>query len=318
MVERLPFKQGVVGSIPTRPNNLQPAPILGTRRGHYTKPKAQEPKSRGARRSRDDFSEGTRVTLGHRAGWRCSYPGCTRTMTGPHTEPNTAIKMGEAAHITAAAKGGPRYDDTLTPEQRRSPENGIFMCPHDAALVDKDDSVFTVDELRKWKADAEAAQSALLRSPTALPDPATQQQHLNQFTGTSVVVDGKTIHLVWDGPVQNLRSDPTRTVFPPELKAIHDGLCKYDSGLKVQPWWHNDPGRVVWEVDAEHRAWRRMLRSPAPLVEGKVLRVTGRQGGCLDRCPECGLNSQGGSFCTACQKRLNRDVVRFRVPGADD
>jgi hypothetical protein len=36
--------------------------------------------------------------------------------------------VGEAAHISAAAPGGKRYDSSLTPEERRAPSNGIWLC----------------------------------------------------------------------------------------------------------------------------------------------------------------------------------------------
>jgi hypothetical protein len=38
------------------------------------------------------------------------------------------IDIGVAAHITAAAPNGPRYDPSLTSAQRRRHLNGIWLC----------------------------------------------------------------------------------------------------------------------------------------------------------------------------------------------
>jgi hypothetical protein len=61
-----------------------------------------------------------------------------------------------AAHITAASPGGPRYDPSLTPEARSGADNGIWLCHNHGKLVDNDRKRFTVEVLRRWKADAEA------------------------------------------------------------------------------------------------------------------------------------------------------------------
>jgi hypothetical protein len=71
--------------------------------------------------------------------------------SGPQEDPTKAINIGVAAHITAASSGGARYDDSLTPEQRRDARNGIWLCQNCAKLVDNDEIQFSVDYLRAWK-----------------------------------------------------------------------------------------------------------------------------------------------------------------------
>ncbi len=63
--------------------------------------------------------------------------------------------VGTAAHICAAAPDGPRYDRNQTPEQRGSPDNGIWMCRDHGAAIDSKDAQYTVELLRVWKAQAE-------------------------------------------------------------------------------------------------------------------------------------------------------------------
>ena len=65
------------------------------------------------------------------------------------------VNVGVAAHITAAAAGGARYDASLSPEDRSAQANGIWLCQTCATLIDADENRFTVDLLRQWKRDAE-------------------------------------------------------------------------------------------------------------------------------------------------------------------
>ncbi len=63
--------------------------------------------------------------------------------------------MGVAAHITAASPGGPRYDSTLTPAQRKSGKNGIWLCQYCAKLIDNDAALFPKELILRWKGEAE-------------------------------------------------------------------------------------------------------------------------------------------------------------------
>ncbi|HGD7333252.1 TPA: hypothetical protein ACI7A4_003090 [Escherichia coli] len=114
--------------------------------------------------NRDDFSPSVKRTLAERVGWKCSYPGCNQTTVGPDSsDTNSRINNGIAAHITAAAPGGPRYDPSLTPEQRSSIDNGIWMCRSHGALIDSDYTIYSVEQLKNWKQLAETQQSLLLQ-----------------------------------------------------------------------------------------------------------------------------------------------------------
>ena len=93
--------------------------------------------------------------MAHRAGYRCSKPDCGIPTRGAASDGDRTINVGFAAHIAAASPGGPRYDRTLTTEQRRHHRNGIWLCGTHGKLIDSDESHFTVEELLKWKRLAE-------------------------------------------------------------------------------------------------------------------------------------------------------------------
>jgi hypothetical protein len=122
------------------------------------------------RRSRDDFRKKTINTLAKRVAYRCSNPGCRIPTIGPEQGGDGAVVVGVAAHITAAAKGGPRYDPSLTSEQRRHQSNGIWLCEIHGKQVDADEQHFTVETLRAWKTGAESeAADAITRLQAPRP-----------------------------------------------------------------------------------------------------------------------------------------------------
>ena len=104
---------------------------------------------------RDEFSKKVKDTLARRVAYLCSNPSCRKRTCGPAEDENKFCSIGEAAHITAASKGGPRYDYSLTPEERSSINNGIWLCKNCARLIDIDEEVYPVDLLRSWKDEAE-------------------------------------------------------------------------------------------------------------------------------------------------------------------
>jgi hypothetical protein len=103
----------------------------------------------------DDFTLKTKRLLAHRVGHRCSNPECRAATSGPGLEADKPVTAGDAAHITAASPIGPRYDPSLSSDQRRSYDNGIWLCVNHARIVDQDDSRHTIELLRRWKSQAE-------------------------------------------------------------------------------------------------------------------------------------------------------------------
>jgi hypothetical protein len=113
---------------------------------------------------RDEFPLGVRRAVANRVGQHCSNPGCRKLTSGPSADPSRAVNMGRAAHITAAAKGGPRFDLLLTTQERCSIDNAIWLCVGCASLIDADDKCYTTALLHEWKQRAEDAAAQALRA----------------------------------------------------------------------------------------------------------------------------------------------------------
>lgn len=124
---------------------------------------------------RDDFSAATKRQLAGQVGWLCSNPKCRRLTVAARQGQEGLTSIGVAAHIAAAApgRGGARYDATQTAEERKSIENGIWLCAADAKIIDDDPRTYTVERLQEWKADAKHAAFLAMSEPTAQgPGPA--------------------------------------------------------------------------------------------------------------------------------------------------
>jgi hypothetical protein len=117
--------------------------------------------------NRDEFSEKTKRAVAARAGWRCSLAECQKLTVGPSEESSDTItNIGEAAHICGAApgRGSPRYVASMTPEERASIDNAIWLCRDHAALIDRDEVTYPAEKLREMKREHEAACARAVRT----------------------------------------------------------------------------------------------------------------------------------------------------------
>ncbi len=105
--------------------------------------------------SRDDFTQSTINILRERVAYKCSNPDCRIVTSGPSTDKDKVNRIGEAAHISAAAKGGPRYDANMTSDERKAIDNGIWLCSNCADMTDKDWKRYPIELLHQWKENAE-------------------------------------------------------------------------------------------------------------------------------------------------------------------
>ncbi|MBR1633631.1 MAG: HNH endonuclease [Lachnospiraceae bacterium] len=100
---------------------------------------------------RDDFPKKIKELLANRVGCKCSNPSCRKSTRGAAVEKTDFINIGVASHITAASEDGPRYDENMTAEERKSFENGIWLCQSCSKLIDSDVKRYTIDTLKTWK-----------------------------------------------------------------------------------------------------------------------------------------------------------------------
>ena len=130
--------------------------------------------------NRNNFSKKVKQKLADQAGNCCSFDNCNRPTSGPTKDGTGVHNGGDAAHISAAAVGGRRYDLNMTPEQRRSASNGIWLCTFHHRIIDGPDDTYTSEELHRMKRArlntasqellyGKLAKETLANQPTGLP-----------------------------------------------------------------------------------------------------------------------------------------------------
>ncbi|EAR11838.1 hypothetical protein PI23P_10912 [Polaribacter irgensii 23-P] len=113
---------------------------------------------------RDDFTTKTKDIMAKRVGFTCSNPECQMLTVGPNSDENKNTSIGVAAHITAASKKGPRYDENLSSKERQGITNGVWLCQSCSVLIDRDTGKFSIELLKKWRDNAEKKASERLNT----------------------------------------------------------------------------------------------------------------------------------------------------------
>ena len=174
---------------------------------------------------RDDFAIRTKEWIAKRAGYVCSNPECGCATVGAAKGDDSFANVGVAAHITAAAPGGPRYDPALTPEQRQDQSNGIWLCQNHAHLIDSDTTYFSVEKLRQWKREAESRSASQIFASSR-----------RQVADTAVLALEATVQAL----VDRLGLPPQDDIESVTERAIASGLADL-AAFRRAPGWPQHP-----------------------------------------------------------------------------
>lgn len=80
------------------------------------------------------------------SGNKCAFSNCTTELV--HERNNL---IAQICHIEADKPGGARYNHHSSGEERRSAENLIILCPNHHALIDNDETTYTIELLKEMK-----------------------------------------------------------------------------------------------------------------------------------------------------------------------
>jgi hypothetical protein len=157
--------------------------------------------------SRDNFSAKVLETLYKRVAGGCSNPMCGRPTSGPNTDPAKWVNIGVAAHITAASKGGPRYNESLTSDERMAAENGIWLCQWCSKLIDSDVDKYPAPVLVQWKKEKEAELEGKLNGGVPVGLALQVSELIPIYRGADVVLEsGERVPRCYLKPIN---ADPT-------------------------------------------------------------------------------------------------------------
>ena len=83
------------------------------------------------------------------SGNKCSKPGCSR----PVIAEDGITVVGKICHIEAASEKGPRYNEDMSDDDRRSYDNLILLCDEHHSIIDnkRNELKFTKETILDWK-----------------------------------------------------------------------------------------------------------------------------------------------------------------------
>jgi hypothetical protein len=84
-----------------------------------------------------------------KSGNLCAYPGCNKLMMN-----SAGVFVGQICHIEAAEASGPRFNPSMSNEERRSFANLMIMC-YDHHQITNNTRTYPVERLKQYKADHE-------------------------------------------------------------------------------------------------------------------------------------------------------------------
>ena len=100
------------------------------------------------------------------SGNECAEPNCQKKLIA---EDGISI-TSKICHIAAASSNGPRYDSSMTDNERREFDNLILLCDEHHVIIDNEynEEIYTVELLKEWKSKHENKISELLMAKNPL------------------------------------------------------------------------------------------------------------------------------------------------------
>jgi hypothetical protein len=139
--------------------------------------------------SENRFKQSIVNTLAKRAAMHCSNPDCQAITSGPTEEPLGSINVGEAAHIFGANPGSARFDPSMTPAERATITNAIWLCSTCHKIIDDDPQKYPAGLLFEWQREHEREMAALVGKSGALARKRYQERYLERFGRLSYLAE---------------------------------------------------------------------------------------------------------------------------------
>lgn len=102
------------------------------------------------------YNNRTLKVLWGRSAGRCAMPECRVELLVDDSEHDPVVVIGDVAHLIAASDEGPRGNKSKSIGKRDEYENLILLCKNCHAKIDGHNKKYTVDVIKKIKADHEA------------------------------------------------------------------------------------------------------------------------------------------------------------------
>lgn len=231
-----------------------------------------------------------RKILWGRSGNRCSFPGCNLELDIASEGKHTVI--GEECHIEAQSPGGPRYNPDLSDVDGH--ENLILLCPSHHKIIDSNPEEYTVEKLKKMKADHENRVSGLLSSDRKHIDSnmfyesvvsyiemMLEFDNWENWTSFVLSADYPTLSEEMAGSIEEIRKDIFSRVWPKSNLKFEETLWNYfqllsdfslvfnehsenkNGYLRVEKYYHIKPydWKLADKLLEDYKAYTKLIRN---------------------------------------------------------
>jgi len=159
----------------------------------------------------------------------CSNPDCVALTSGPASEDQSSINLGEAAHIYGRTSVSARFKPGFTEAELCDITNGMWLCRNCHKLIDNDPLRFPAELLFTWRRQHEAAILARLGRPGDQLREKLSNERLRQFDDTSYLAQ----QIILDRP-SLWEYKLTAELFRNELSPVHSRWQQLTRGLYVR------------------------------------------------------------------------------------
>lgn len=167
------------------------------------------------------------------SGNECAHPDCNRKLIA---EDGISI-VSKICHIAAASKNGPRYDVSMTIDERRGFDNLLLLCDEHHVMIDnkENEGIYPTPLLKKWKSDHEKKVLELLSNKNLL---SKHPLALNKVINTI----GKKMGEVLDLP--DATSAPN-----PDIKIAYNNVVRYESVIREFAPYQGKLNKIYEEIE---------------------------------------------------------------------
>jgi len=193
---------------------------------------------------------------------QCAFPGCEHTILNDKGE-----YIAQLCHIEAAERGGKRYNESQSDEERRSESNLMFMC-HAHHKETDNEAVYTVEVLKEMKRAHEALPEVVFNSDLLMQK---VQQVLNQQDLIRNTLEG----FAKSGDLANypIHGPDVEDAWTPENGRFYTSKCSKFKYMMKDGWLHveltlDDAAIFYFEVNEQGSV--RNSSTPYPINEYSV------------------------------------------------
>jgi len=160
----------------------------------------------------------------------CYEPNCKKQLIG--SDGKTIVS--KICHIKAASENGPRYDKSMTDDERRDFKNLILLCDEHHAIIDnkENEKVYTVELLNQWKQNHET-------------------ESLNKKLTGNTMLFQKAIEEISNLDFDDISLDDTVNSFGIDEKITYNGIVKYKYLIEEYKVYHGKIDTIYNELEKD-------------------------------------------------------------------